>query len=77
MHGGNGKLALVQLLGEPVDLAAGRTEDDGLGDGDCLVEIAKSVKLPVLLLDGNVWKTLVITPQYRKLTHKIGGYPRA
>ena len=54
VHGRDGELALVQLLGEPVDLAAGRAEDDSLGDGDGLVQVAQGVELPLLLLDGNV-----------------------
>jgi hypothetical protein len=44
----------VQLGGEPVDLSSGRAEDDGLSDGNSLVQVAKSVELPVLLLDGDV-----------------------
>ena len=54
VHGRNGELSLVELLGEPVDLSSGGAEDDGLGDGDGLVKIAKGVELPVLLLDGDV-----------------------
>jgi hypothetical protein len=53
-HGGNGELPRVELLGQPVDLSPGRAEDDGLGDGDGLVEVTQGVQLPVLLLDGNV-----------------------
>lgn len=53
-HGRDSEFAGVHLLGEPVDLPPGVTEDDSLGDGDGLVEIAESVKLPFLLLDGNV-----------------------
>ena len=44
----------MQLLSKPIDLSAGVAEDDGLGDGDSLVQVGESVKLPVLLLDGNV-----------------------
>lgn len=53
VHGRDGELALVELLGEPVDLATGRAENDGLGDGDSLVKVAKGVELPVLLLNGD------------------------
>ena len=55
VHGGNGELSLVEFGGKPVDLSSGRAEDDGLGDGDGLVQVAKSVEFPVLLLDGNVF----------------------
>ena len=53
-HGRDGKLAGVELLGEPVDLPAGVAEDNGLRDRDGLVKITKSVQLPLLLLDSDV-----------------------
>ena len=54
VHGGDGEVAALHLLGEPVDLAASVAEDDGLGDGEGLVEVAKGVELPVLALDRDV-----------------------
>lgn len=54
VHGGNGELPGVELLGQPVDLSSGRAKDDGLGDGDGLVQVTQGVELPVLLLNGNV-----------------------
>lgn len=54
MHGGDGEVAGGELVGEPVDLSARVAEDDGLGDGDGLVEIGQGVELPVLFLDSNV-----------------------
>lgn len=54
VHGGDGEVSLVELLSEPVDLSSGRAEDDGLGNGDGLVEITKGVEFPLLLLDGDV-----------------------
>ncbi len=54
VHGGHGELTGVELLGEPVDLAAGGAEDDGLGNGDSLVEVTEGVELPLFLLDGDV-----------------------
>jgi len=54
VHGRDSEVAGSELVGEPVDLSAGVAEDDGLGDGDGLVEIGQSVQLPVLLLDGDV-----------------------
>jgi hypothetical protein len=70
VHGGDGELALVELLGKPVDLAAGRAEDDGLGDGDSLVQVAKGVELPVLLLDGNVYKCQLDSIARISATHR-------
>ena len=53
VHGRDGELSLVELGGEPVDLSSGRAEDDGLGDGDGLVQVTKGLELPVFLLDGD------------------------
>jgi hypothetical protein len=71
VHGGNGELSLVQLLGEPVDLASGRAEDDGLGDSDGLVQVAKGVELPVLLLNGNVCFVSIALGASQLHTHRI------
>lgn len=54
VHGRDGEVAGSQLVGEPVDLPAGVAEDDGLGDGDSLVQVRESVELPLFLLDSNV-----------------------
>mmetsp|Transcript_14963 Transcript_14963/g.63040 ORF Transcript_14963/g.63040 Transcript_14963/m.63040 type:complete len:453 (-) Transcript_14963:61-1419(-) len=52
--GGDGEVAGAHLVREPVNLAAGVGEDDGLGDGEGLVEIAEGVELPLLLVDVDV-----------------------
>lgn len=52
VHAADGVVALVQLIGDPVHLATGVGEDDGLGDGDRLVEVHEGVEL-VLFLDGD------------------------
>lgn len=44
----------MHLLGQPVHLPPGVTEDDGLGDSDSLIQIAQGVELPLLFLNGNV-----------------------
>ncbi len=44
----------MHLLSQPVDLPPRVAEDNGLSDSDGLVEIAKGVKLPFLLLDSDV-----------------------
>ena len=54
VHGRDGEVTGSELVGEPVDLPAGVAEDDGLGDGDGLVEVGERVELPVLLLDSNL-----------------------
>lgn len=54
VHGGDSEVTGSELVGEPVDLSAGVAEDDGLGDGDGLVQVGEGVELPLLLLNGNV-----------------------
>jgi hypothetical protein len=53
-YGRDCDLTTIHLVGEPVDPLLGVAEDDGLCDGDGLIEITKGVKLPLLLLDGDV-----------------------
>lgn len=53
VHAAHGEVRLPHLLREPVDLAPRVAEDDGLGDGQGVVEIAQGVELPLLLLDGD------------------------
>lgn len=80
VHGRDGEVTGSELVGEPVDLAAGVTEDDGLGDGDGLVEIGEGVELPLLLLDSNVelldtleGKLLLLDQDTDGVTHELGG----
>jgi len=54
VSGRNGELLGPHSVREPVDLAAGVAEDDGLGDVERVVEIAESVELPLLLVDVDV-----------------------
>ena len=53
MHRRHLEVVLAQLLGKPIDLPSRVAEDDSLGDGQCIIEIAERVELPVLLLDGD------------------------
>ena len=43
----------MHLLREPLDLPARIAEDDGLRDGERLVQIAEGVQLPLLALNLN------------------------
>ena len=54
MHRRDGEFSLVEFVGEPVHLAAGGAENDGLGDGDGLVQVAQGVEFPVFLLNRDV-----------------------
>lgn len=80
VHGGNGEVTSSELVGEPVNLPAGVAEDDGLGDGDGLVQIGEGVELPVLLLNGNVelldtfeGKLVLLDENADGVTHELGG----
>lgn len=80
VHGGDGEITGSQLVGEPVDLSAGVAEDDSLGDGNGLVEIREGVKLPLLLLNGNVelldtleGKLVLLDENADGLAHELGG----
>ena len=65
----------MHLLGKPVDLSAGVAEDDSLGDGDGLVEIAEGVELPLLLLDGDVELLDTLAGQLVPLDENTDGVP--
>ena len=54
VHATDGEVALLHVLLQPVDLATCVAVDDGLGDGEGLVQIAKGVEFPLFPLDGNV-----------------------
>mmetsp|Transcript_28304 Transcript_28304/g.50560 ORF Transcript_28304/g.50560 Transcript_28304/m.50560 type:complete len:267 (+) Transcript_28304:282-1082(+) len=50
VHRRDGEVVLPHLLRQPVHLALGVAKDDGLCDGEGVVEVAESVKLPLLAL---------------------------
>lgn len=52
--GRDGKVLGAHLLSELVDLSAGVAEDDGLGDGEGLVEVAEGVELVLLAVNHDV-----------------------
>ena len=53
VHGRDCEVGLAHLICEPVNLATCVAEDDSLCDGKGIVEIAKCIELPLLLLNGN------------------------
>lgn len=80
VHGGDSEVTGSELVGEPVDLPAGVAEDDGLGDGDGLVEVREGVELPLLLLDGDVelldtleGELLFLDQDADRVAHELGG----
>ena len=54
VHARDGEIARLELVGEEVHLSAGVAEDDRLGDGERLVQVAQRVELVLLLVDGDV-----------------------
>ena len=79
-HSRDGEIPLVHFLCEPVDLPAGVAEDDGLRDGERLVQIAQGVQLPLLALHGHVeltdtleGKFLLLDEDANGVTHEVGG----
>ncbi len=54
MHARHSEVSASHLFEQPVNLAACVHVDDGLRDRKSAVQVAKSLKLPVLTLDGNV-----------------------
>mmetsp|Transcript_27194 Transcript_27194/g.63561 ORF Transcript_27194/g.63561 Transcript_27194/m.63561 type:complete len:205 (+) Transcript_27194:860-1474(+) len=53
MHRTNCEVSLAHLSRQPVHLLLGVAEDDSLCDGEGIVQIAESIKLPLLTLDGD------------------------
>ena len=53
-HGRDGKVPGVHLLSEPIHLTSGIAENDGLSDGQRLVQIAQRVQFPLFALDPDV-----------------------
>jgi len=47
-HGGDGEVPLVHLLGQPVNLPTGVTENDSLGNSQRFVQVAKSVLTSII-----------------------------
>jgi len=79
-HGGDCELARVHLLRQPVDLPSGIAKDDGLGDGNRLVEITKGVEFPLLLFNGNVelldtleGQLITLDENSYRITHELLG----
>jgi hypothetical protein len=53
VHAGNSKVVLSHLIRKPLNFVSLVAENDGLGDGQSIIEIAKSVEFPLLLIDLN------------------------
>ena len=65
----------MHFLGEPVNLPAGITEDDGLSDGEGLVQVAQGVQLPLLALHAHVELSDTLEGQFFFLDQDTDGLP--
>jgi hypothetical protein len=54
MHGGHSEVARGHFRRQPLHLAARAAVDDGLRDGQRVVQVAQRAELPLLLLHGDV-----------------------
>ena len=75
MHGGHGEVGLSHLLCQPFHLSLCVAEDDRLSDGQCVVEITESVKLPLFFLDGH--EELFDAFESQLITAEEGGMEKA
>lgn len=80
VHGRDGEVTGSELVSEPVDLSACVAEDDGLCDGDSLVQVGESVELPLFLLNSNVellntfeGKFILLDQDTDGVAHEAGG----
>lgn len=64
---------MAHLLGQPVDLSAGVTENDGLCDVQGVVEIAEGLELPLFTLDGDVELLNSFKSEFVSLDQNLNG----
>ena len=81
VHTADCEVGFAHLVGQPVNLPASVAENDGLCNGKGVVEIAKGIELPVLLLHSN--EVLLETFEGQLVTldqdtngvgHELGGH---
>lgn len=53
MHAGDGEIVFDHFLSKPFHFGLSVAEDDGLGDGQAVIKVAKSVEFPLFFIDGN------------------------
>ena len=70
-HDGTREVPLVHLGGEPVDFPPRVAEDDGLGDGERLVQITQGVQLPLLYHVNSVSVSAIQSKVNRTETDRI------
>merc|ERR1712137_1123727 len=80
MSGGDNKVLLEHLVGEPFDLSASVAEDHSLRDVQSIIQVAKSVKLPLLTFNNNVellntfqGQLVALNEDTDRIVHKLGG----
>mmetsp|Transcript_34960 Transcript_34960/g.54646 ORF Transcript_34960/g.54646 Transcript_34960/m.54646 type:complete len:483 (+) Transcript_34960:1231-2679(+) len=80
MKSRDGEVTLGHLVQQPVHLTPSVDVDDGLSDGESLVEIAKGVQLPVLTLNTDVelldtleGKLVLLHEDANRVPHEVPG----
>jgi hypothetical protein len=81
VHGGDGEVGLLHGIGEPIDLSSSVAEDDGLSDGESIVQVAKRIELPLLLLDSDKElfdafesKLITLDQNADRIGHELGSH---
>lgn len=54
VSGGDSEVLSAHSVGEVIDLSSGVTEDDGLGNVEGIVQVAKGIQFPVFPFNGNI-----------------------
>mmetsp|Transcript_47404 Transcript_47404/g.136941 ORF Transcript_47404/g.136941 Transcript_47404/m.136941 type:complete len:469 (-) Transcript_47404:55-1461(-) len=78
---GHGEVRVAHLLRQPVHLLLGVAEDHRLGDGQCVVEVAQRVELPLLalhrheeLLDAFQGQLIALHQHAEGVVHELVGH---
>lgn len=81
MHRRDCKVCFSHLIGQPVDLSARVAENDGLCDGEGVVEIAECVEFPFFFFDGDEilleafeCKFITLDKDADWICHELGGH---
>lgn len=81
VHAADGEVGVAHFVCEPLDLAARVAEDDGLGDGEGVVEVAECVELPFfffdrdeVLLEAFERELVALDQDAHGIGHEFGGH---
>merc|ERR1719367_940066 len=79
VHRGDCEISFLQLICEEIDFSAGVAIDDCLGDGQCFIQVAECIKLPIFLLDCDVklldtfqCELILLDQDSDRIAHELG-----